>query len=157
MDEMEMKKELANRMNISRILWGAMFGSVCIYLALGYALPRMGGFKLPPYPPPDVVAYALIAVGAASAGTGVLIALGALPFPKISQGEPPAAVIQKVFSFMIVSWALCETAALLGLALFFLGGSFNYLFTLSIIAVGGLAIAFPKEEKYTEALKKAGA
>lgn len=156
MDPTEIRQELNKRLMISKTIWVAILGSVGIYLALGYALPNMAGFKPPPSPPPEMLAHILMLVGIMNSAAGVLIALGKLPILKILPDESPGAVMQKVFSLMIISWALCESAAVMGLVIFFLYGAFNDLLMMSVIAVVGLAFGFPKEEKFTEALKKAG-
>lgn len=144
----EINKAVAARILTSKIVWVAITGAVGIYLALGYILLNMTAYKAPPEAPPQFLSYILMWAGISSTVLGVLIGTGKLPLIKIT-GDSPEAVSAKVFSRMVISWALCESAAIMGLVIFFLFVSLDDLFLMSAVAVAGLIVLFPTESKFT--------
>lgn len=59
----------------------------------------------------------------------------------------------KYLSAMVISLALCESIGIYGLVLFFLGGSFQTMYTFMIISAAGMLFYRPKREE-VEALSR---
>ncbi|GEM_PF-2264627 len=156
MNPSEIKRRMDKKLLPARMIWIGMMFSVAIYLGLGYLLPTLGVLPETGVDLPAITSTVLMAVGIIWAVAGVLIAGGKPPILKITEGDNPDAVMGKVFTGMVISWALCGSAGVMGLAIFFIFRSFQDLLILCIVAILGLLFAFPSEGKFKSALQTAG-
>lgn len=77
---------------------------------------------------------------------------GSIPVPE--PGTHDSVDMQaKYLSAMVVSLALCESIGIYGLLLFFLGDSFQTMYTFMIISAAGMLFHRPKREDF-EALAR---
>ena len=151
----ELKQAInANLMKV-RIIWAALLMSIPMYLVVCYFLARMGNFKPAMSEGPQAVATVIMLIGALSAIIGVLMSMGLFPFPSY-QGKDVQSIFGLLFTVLVVSYALCESAGIFGLVLFFLTGSLNSAAAMCGVAVLSMVIGFPTENKYMQALNKAG-
>lgn len=76
----------------------------------------------------------------------------------VSTSKPSPQDLAKIYAkyttAMIISLALCESVGIYGLVLFFLGGSFQAMYTFMIISAAGMFYYRPKREEI-EALSRA--
>lgn len=137
----------------ARIIWFALLLSVPIYGGLAFALSSTGGFKPlgGAVPPSAVYVFYLVGVGSA---------IGGIFFFKNGQklfrekGVAQEASLRNILAPMVVSWALCETSAIMGLVNFFIFGALESVWHLSAVAVVGMAICYPSGHLFE---KKGGA
>ena len=61
--------------------------------------------------------------------------------------QDPAKTYAKYTTAMIISLVLCESVGIYGLVLFFLGGSFQTMYTFMIISAAGMFYYRPKREE----------
>ena len=69
-------------------------------------------------------------------------------------GPSSPAKIQKLFSMTIITYALCESVAIYGLILFFVGGRRFDFYTFLIVSFIFFAVYFPRYGRWEEWLKK---
>jgi len=157
MMEMEPRKLeglLARKLLTARIIWAGLMMSLLIYLGLAYALPLVGGLAPGANPPPVVVSYVLAALGIIQAAAGVMIYNGKLPFFPKTSGNDPEKVLASALGHMIMAWSFCETAGIMGLAIFLLFGDFNMLLLLCAAGAAGMFMAFPKGNRFEEIVRR---
>jgi hypothetical protein len=126
----------------ARIIWLALLLSVPIYGGLAFALSNTGGFKPlgGAIPPSGIYIFYLVGVGSAIGGI-FLFKNGDKLFRKNSEGDKEP--VKNILAPMVVSWALCETSAIMGLVNFFIFGALDAVWHLSAVAVVGMAICYP--------------
>jgi hypothetical protein len=69
-------------------------------------------------------------------------------------GPSSPAKIQKLFSMTIITYALCESIAIYGLLLFFVGGKRFDFYSLMILSLIFFAVYFPRYPQWKEWLKE---
>ena len=156
------KGTIENKLLVMWIIWGAMVGSLVIYIVIcnliGDQIRRPMGPGFPLVLLRNILfgigIVALIAthfirkfiLGKTSGGPGSV---------STSQPSPqdPAKTYAKYTTAMIISLALCESVGTFGLVLFFLGGSFQTMYTFMIISAAGMFYYRPKREEI-EALSR---
>ena len=156
------KGTVENKLLVMWIIWGAMVGSLVIYIVIcnliGDKVRRPMGPEFPLALLRNILfgigIVALISthfirkfmLGKKSGGPGP-----AAPSPPSPQDQP--TVYAKYTTAMIISLALCESVGIYGLILFFLGGSFQTMYTFMIISAAGMFYYRPKREEI-EALSR---
>jgi hypothetical protein len=156
------KGTVENKLLVMWIIWGAMVGSLVIYIVLCNLIGDQIRQPVGPEFPLVLMSKILFGIGIVT-----LIAIhfirrfilgkpsgspGAVP---ISQPSPqdPAESYAKYTNAMIISLALCESVGIYGLILFFLGDSFQTMYTFMIISAAGMFYYRPKREEI-EALSR---
>jgi hypothetical protein len=149
------EKEAVNKGMLTLwVIWGAMLGSLFIYIVfchlLGGGSGRVEGFDLP-----------IVLLRKILAGIGIVVLLLAyfmrrsmrsvrtgILQPKLGErmaGWNTAPFVGKYTTFVIVSLALSESIGIYGFVLFLLGDSFQTLYT--FIAVSALAMIFYRPKR----------
>ena len=160
--DISQKGMVENKLLIMWIIWGAMVGSLVIYIVfcnlIGDQIQRPMGQGFP------LVVLRNILLGIS------IIALIATHFIRkfilrksfggpgsASTSQPLPQDLGKIYTkytiAMIISLALCESVGIYGLVLFFLGGSFQAMYTFMIISAAGMFYYRPKREEI-EALSR---
>ena len=162
------EKEAVNKgMLILWVIWGAMLGSLFIYVVvchvLGEGFGRVEGSDLPIGLFRKILAVVgvVVVLVAYFMRRSILSGQRGIPQPKPVErtiGWNTTPFIAKYIAVVIVSLALSESIGIFGFVLFILGDSFQTLYT--FIVVSALAMFFfrPKNEeleKLTIAYKKA--
>ena len=139
---------MANEVNlrqdyrVTAFVAAAMMGAVAMYAAVvtvlqfqqqpfaGFAPEKLGqlreGFFL-------LILFVL--VGIRMTRKGVL---------KRGPGDNPKALVNKLKMATIITFALCEVPAILGLVLFLLGGSSKDFYSLALVSVAFMVLYFPR-------------
>lgn len=134
---------LMARYRTAMIICGAIVAAVPIYVAVAAVLSREGAE--PTGAPPIVVsvlgAVALATFAAAAPMRGLLVRGVVAKAPAGSSADiVPAALLTGA----ILSYALCEAPAILGLAVFIMTGSWVYFLLFIALALVGFAMNFPR-------------
>jgi hypothetical protein len=122
------------RMRTMFTLWIALFISIGLYYAFSLVKGRPEGLD-----PESTLPLPWIAVALSTVLISFLI-----KSKLISQAVDQQRV-QLVQQAYIVAWAITETAALVGLLLFFLNGN-RFYYVLFLIAAAGMLLHFPRRE-----------
>jgi hypothetical protein len=142
-------EQLHKGMRKANTLWGALLGSMVIYLAVpalisdavrAPALEALG----------KQLDYVLYAVGAAS-----LLGAGGVRRALLTMhaGAPPSAVdidraaASRYVTIVVLSFAICDSVAILGLVYYLLGGNTDVLFTLTAAAAAAMLLYRPRTEE----------
>jgi hypothetical protein len=150
------KGTVENKLFIMWIIWGAMMGSLVFYIVICNLIGDQ--IRQPTGPDFPLVLLRNILFGI---GIVALIAThfirkfilrkpsGGPGLESTSQSSPqdPAKIYAKYTIAMIISLALCESVGIYGLVLFFLGGSFQTMYTFMIISAAGMFYYRPKKEE----------
>jgi F0F1-type ATP synthase membrane subunit c/vacuolar-type H+-ATPase subunit K len=137
-DEVSLRQEF----RVTAFVAAAMLGTVALYAAIvafmqfeqesfaGFAPEKLGhlkeGFLL-------VILFVLVGVR--------MIRKGVL---KRAPGDNPKALVNKLRVATILTFALCEVPAILGLVLFLLGGSSKDFYSLALVSVAFMVLYFPR-------------
>jgi hypothetical protein len=149
-------KTVENKLLVMWIIWGAMMGSLVFYIVIC----NLTGDQIRQPTGPD---FPLVLLRNILFGIGI-VALIATHFIRkfilrkpsgdpglVSTSQPspqdPAKIYAKHTIAMIISLALCESVGIYGLVLFFLGGSFQTMYTFMIISAAGMFYYRPKKEE----------
>ena len=156
------KETTESKLLVMWIIWVAMVGSLVIYVVIcsliGDHIKRSIGSDFPLV----LLRNILLCVSAV-----ILIAthyirkfilkkpIGSPGSISISQPSPQdlAKIYRKYLTAMIIALALCESVGIFGLTLFFLGASYQTLYTFMIISAAGMFYYRPKREEI-EALSR---
>ena len=130
------------RMRTLRILWLALFLSVGMYYVFTLFPERSRDLKLN-----NTMSIALMGIAVSAVMVSFLVKSKLLA-RAIDQQQ-----LQLVQPAYVVTWALCEVPALLGMLSFFTNADPNY-YVLMIIAAIGLLLHFPKREHLENAAYK---
>jgi len=125
-----------------RILWIAMLSSIAGYYVISvFTGPSAGANHN------HVLSLVLV-------GVALLTTLISFPIKsKLLNRAVDQQQVQLVQQAYIVTWALTEMAALLGLIDYFLNGN-NFYFIYSVISAGGMLLHFPRREPVLNAAFK---
>ena len=128
------------RVRTLRTLWFALSMSIVFYYALTYMVTSSAR-------PNPTLSLVLLAVGVST----VLIAF-VIKGKLLNQASEQRRVrlVQQAY---IVTWAITEVAALLGLVDYFATGN-HYFFVLFLIAAGGMLLHFPRRQHVLNAAFK---
>ena len=126
-------------MRTVRILWLALLFSVGLYYLLTVFVGRPENLE-----PNHTVSLALLAAGVSTTLVSFLVK------SKLINRAIEQRQVQQVQQGYIVSWAMCEVAALLGLMDFFMTSD-PYFYVLFIIAALGELLHFPRREHFENA------
>jgi hypothetical protein len=150
------KGTVDNKLHVMWIIWGAMMGSLVIYIVICNLI----GDQIRQPTGPD---FPLVLLRNIFFGIGI-VALIAIHFirrfilRKLAGGrgsgstsqlspEDLAKIHAKYTTAMITSLALCESLGIYGLILFFLGDSFQVMYTFMIFSAAGMFYCRPKREE----------
>ena len=145
------KDNLRNPYRIMQIIWLAMLSSLAVYAAVCHLAGDSIRQELREGIPLDLIRNILIAV---SAGELAAIHFIRKKILSISRGMEKQNIIQKYLLASIISYAVCESIAIFGLFLYFLGSSQQTLY--SFIGISALAMFYhrPVYEDLEEMVKK---
>ncbi|MEW5725286.1 MAG: hypothetical protein AB1896_19385 [Thermodesulfobacteriota bacterium] len=170
MDPLEKENLVRKALPIAWILWGALLGSLVIYLVVAYVIsqqtPPESDLPADSLQKPLLYVLALLGAGlivlshfvrrlllrpktgpapAAQPGPGPIVT----PFP----GQHP--LVGKYLAALLVSLALCEAIGIFGLVLFFLGRDMMTLYVFIAVSAAAMVYHRPKEEELSEFLTQA--
>jgi len=127
----------------------AMIASVFVYAGvvelIKWQLAPFAGFaKLDPHTV-ALIKYAFLALAAAQFG-----------IIKAVQKILPAPSVEKLSLTAVITFALCEAVAVLGLVLFLLAGNAMDFYVFMLISLGFFYLFFPKYEQWEQRVKAGG-
>jgi hypothetical protein len=127
----------------------AMIAAVFVYAGvvevIKWKLAPFAGFaKLEPHTA-DLLKYAFLALAAAQFGV-----------IKAIQKILPARSVENLSTVAIITFALCESVALLGLVLFLLSGNSMDFYIFMVISLGFFYLFFPKYVQWEERVRAGG-
>ena len=137
----ELEARVEARFRILLILWAAILMSLGFLLALASALSIKASAN-------PIISYTLLIIGTSVVAVSVLLK------QKIMQQAIDKGSVQSLQSAHVVSLALCESAALLGLFDRLMTGSVTSWFLFGI-AVVGMLLHFPRKEYLRAVIHKA--
>ena len=160
--EASQKQTVESKLLVMWIIWGAMVVSLGIYIAICILIgDRVTQTMSPEFP--------LLFLRNIFFGISILELIATYFIRKLMMREPVTdhgyisatqPVVQdsgsmhgKYLSAMVISLALCESIGIYGLILFFLGVSFQTMYTFMIISAAGMLFHRPKRE-VVEALSR---
>ena len=154
MDESQ-KRTVENKLLVLWIIWGAMVGSLVFYIVICNLIGDQIRKPIGPDFPLVLLRNILFGLSIAALIATHFIRKFILRKPSggtgsesTSQPSPQdlAKIYAKYIIAMIISLALCEGVGICGLILFFLGGSFQVMYTFMIISAAGMFYYRPKRE-----------
>jgi F0F1-type ATP synthase membrane subunit c/vacuolar-type H+-ATPase subunit K len=150
--------ELRGAYRTTTIIAIAMLTSVAAYVVVAEAIRAthapFRGFA--GYPMPGVIGYAFAAMAVASLVMSRVLRdrrlqpATRLAAPAVRSAGPTGSAARRLQEATIVSLALCESIAVLGLVLFLLWGSSLHLYLFVLLAIVGFAVHFPRWERWQE-------
>ncbi len=141
-----------------RVTYAGMLSSLGVYWLVVMLTRKVGAIPAGrgAYSEVDWLRYPLYAVGAGLVGL-VLVVRGRLLRPAMVReravGTDAQAYLNAIFAAHVVVFALAEIPAILGLALYFVGGYLTDFFFLAALALCAFAAVFPREERGAEILR----
>jgi len=127
-------EDIELRIRTMRTLWFAMFMSIVMYYALTFVVERSRTTE-----PNSTLSLVLLAVAVSITLIAFVIKSKLL---KLAVERRQVRMVQTAY---IVTWAITEVAALLGLLDFFATGN-RYFYVLFLIAAGGMFLHFPRRD-----------
>jgi len=161
MDESQ-KETVENKLLVMWIIWGAMVGSLVIYIVICNLMGDQIRRPMGPGFPLVLLRNILFGIGIVTLITNYFIRKFILKKPSggpgsLSTSQTSPQDLSKIYAnytiAMIISLTLCESVGIYGLVLFFLGGSFQVMYTFMIISAAGMFYYRPKREEI-EALSR---
>ena len=154
--DVSQKGTVENKLFVMWIIWGGMVGSLAIYVVICNLIGDQIRRPIGPSFPLTLLRNILFGVSIVT-----LIAthfIRKLILKKPSGGPESASASQpsphnidktspKYIVAMIISLVLCESVGIYGLVLFFLGGSFQAMYTFMIISAVGMFYYRPKRDE----------
>ena len=156
------KRTVENKLLVMWIIWGAMVGSLVIYIVICNLIGEQIRRPVGPEFPLVLLRNILFGIGIVALIATHYIRKFILKKPSGGLGSVPtsqpatqdlAKIYEKYTVAMIISLALCESVGIYGLVLFFLGISFQAMYTFMIISAVGMFYYRPKREEI-EALSR---
>lgn len=154
--EASQKGTVENRLLVMWIIWGAMMGSLVIYIVIchliGDQIRRPMGSGFPFVHLRNILFGISIAELIATHFIRKFMLRNAPSrHESASTSQPSPQDVEKIYAkyttAMIVSLALCESVGIYGLVLCLLGGSFQTMYTFMIISAAGMFYYRPKGEE----------
>jgi hypothetical protein len=144
----EQLQQLHSGLGRANILWGTLLGSLAVYLAVptlvgpAAGAPALGelGKQL------DAILFAIGVATLLGAG-GVRRAMLSMRPGGPTQGDRIRAAVSRYLTVLALTFAICESVAILGLVFYLLGGSTEVLFTLTAGAAVAMLLYRPKGEE----------
>ena len=121
-----------------KVLWFAFVGAIVIYNLIAFAIHASGTVFEIDFAVPRIFFYGMLFLA-----FGDLVVIYRLSAPLRESALPITP--QKQQALFVISLALAEAIAILGLVFFFLGGEINIMWLLSALSLIGMALAFPKK------------
>lgn len=137
-----MKEDVELRIRTMRTLWAALFVSIIFYYMLTFFVPRRENAE------PNETMF-LVLLAAAVTTTLISFVIKSKLLNQAVERQQPRLVQQGY----IVTWALTEVGALLGLLDYFATGN-HYYYALYIISAIGMLLHFPRREHVLNAAFK---
>ena len=156
------KETIENKLLVMWIIWGAMVGSLVIYIVICNLIGDQIRRPMGPGFPLVLLRNILFGIGIVALIATHFIRKFILRKPSgspgsVSTSQPSPQDLVKIYAkyttAMIISLALCESVGIYGLILFFQGGSFQAMYTFMIISGVGMFYYRPKREEI-EALSR---
>lgn len=156
------KGTVEKKLLVMWIIWGAMVGSLVFYIVICNLIVDQIRQPMGPDFPLVLLRNIFFGIGIVALVATHFIRKFILGKPSGSPGEistsqpspqDPEKIYAKYTITMIISLALCESVGICGLILFFLGGSFQTMYTFMIISAAGMFYYRPKREEI-EALSR---
>ena len=157
------KGAFENKLLVIWIIWVAMVGSLVIYIVICNLIGDQVRRPMGPDFSLELLRNIFFGIGIASLIATHFIRKFILGKPSgrsmpVSTSPPSpqdtTTIYARYTTAMIISLALCESVGIYGLVLFFLGGSFQTLYTFIIFSAAGMFYYRPKREEI-EALSRA--
>lgn len=153
-----------NKLFVMWIIWAGMVGSLAIYIVICNLIGDQIKRPIGPSFPLTLLRNIFFGISIVTLITTYFIRNLILKKPSgspgsVSTSEPSRQDLDNKISAkytvsMIISLVLCESVGIYGLVLFFLGGSFQVMYTFMIISAAGMFYYRPKREEI-EALSHA--
>ena len=156
------KGTVEKKLLVMWIIWGAMVGSLVFYIVICNLIGDQIRQPMGPDFPLVLLRNILFGIGILALIATHFIRKFILRKPSggpgsVSTSQPSLQDLAKIYAkytiAMIISLALCESVGIYGLVLFFLGGSFQAMYTFMIISAAGMFYYRPKREEI-EALSR---
>lgn len=136
----EIEARVEARFRILLTLWAAIFMSVMFFTVLAVAVPSKGL-------PNPILSYSVLAVCL------TVVAVSLLLKQRLVQQAIDKSSLESLQTALVLSLALCESSALLGLFDHFVTGSKTSWFAFAIAAIGML-LHFPRKQHLLDASHK---
>jgi len=172
----EKSNELKSAYRISLVIGLAMLASVAVYAVIVELMKRQGGFTSQPPPEETVSLLRYIFLGVAGMDLILILVLkrlmlgrkisesppaappskAAAPFPGVYQmkGFNYPAPILALLTSSLISYALCEAPAILGLVLFFIGRKPSDFYLFLALSLVLFAVFFPRFSQWEDFIKQ---
>ncbi len=141
-----------------RVTYAGMLSSLGVYWLVVMLIRKVGAIPSGrgSYAETDWLRYPLYAVGAGLVGL-VLVVRRRLLRPATvrerASGNDAQAYLSAIFAVHVIVFALAEIPAILGLALYFVGGFLVDFYAMAALALCGFAAVFPRESEGAEILR----
>ena len=155
MDEPQ-KGTVENKLLVMWIIWGVMVGSLVFYIVFCNLIGDQIRRPMGPDFPLVLLRNILLGIGIVALIATHFIRKFILRKPSggpgsASTSQPSPQDLAKIYAkytiAMLIYLALCESVGIYGLVLFFLGGSFQVMYTFMIISAAGMFYYRPKREE----------
>ncbi|MFQ6081821.1 MAG: hypothetical protein ACE5WD_00495 [Candidatus Aminicenantia bacterium] len=154
--------ELKRSYRLATIIGIAMIASLFVYVAVIEFIKKnsapLNGFA--PFPEVDILRYVLLGVAIACFFLIRFIKNRILSGKATIQKETImynlSAPIQRLLTASIITYAFCESVAIIGLVLFFIAGNSLDFYTFMVISLILFSIYFPRYNQWEEWIKKQG-
>ncbi len=138
--------EEKKQMNIIRILWASMLGTLAVYVLIAYMFGEEIKSGLSPDIPVGTIKNILILVSAAE-----IVAAGFIRrFMLIRKSAEASQITKRYTAAVLVSLAMSESVGIYGLILFFIGEGFPTLYTFIAISAGAMIFFRPRAEEFRQ-------
>jgi F0F1-type ATP synthase membrane subunit c/vacuolar-type H+-ATPase subunit K len=157
--EASQKGTVESQLFVMWIIWGAMVGSLIIYIVVCHLIGDQIQQPIGPEYPLTLLRNILFGISLVSLIVTHFIRNFLLRTPSgspgiVSKTQPsanePANSHAKYTTAMIISLALCESVGIYGLILFFLGDGLQTMYTFMVISAAGMFYYRPKREELEE-------
>ena len=141
-----------------RVTYAGMLSSLGVYWLVVMLTRKVGAIPAGrgAYSEVDWLRYPLYALGVGLVGL-VLVVRGRLLRPAMvrqrASGTDAPAYLNAIFSAHVVVFALSEIPAILGLALYFVGGYLTDFYAMAVLALAAFGAVYPREERGAEILR----
>lgn len=157
LDERDLQR-LRSSFRSLRVTYAGMLSSLAVYWFVVMLTRKVGAIPAGrgPFSDVDWLRYPLYAVGAGLVGLVVGVRgrmLRPATVRERAAGNDAQAYLNAIFAAHVVAFALAEIPAILGLALYFVGGYLKDFFAMAGLALCAFAVVFPREERGAEILQ----
>ncbi len=141
-----------------RMTYAGMLSSLGVYWLVVMLTRKVGAIPAGrgDYGEADWLRYPLYAVAVGLVGVVLLVRRRLLRPAMVREravGTDAQAYLNAIFAAHVVVFALAEIPAILGLALYFVGGYLRDFFTMAVLALGAFGAVYPREEQGADILR----